>query len=492
MAFDSRRVRPGFLYVGLPGTSKHGAAFAGKAATAGAAALLTDVAGARLIESEGLATPPVAMVEDARYAMAIASCRSYGQPAQAMTSLGVTGTNGKSTTVLMLAAALDGAGRRVGSIGTLGFLVGGEPLELDRTTITTPESPDLQATLAMMLDRGADTVAMEVSSHALSLQRVAGIRFDVVGFTNLGRDHLEFHHTIEEYFAAKARLFTPDHADRAVINGDAEAGRRLLQQAADLGLPAVSVGFSAGCIPGHPVATVRFGQQLHIGAPERHDRGGHLPAGGLQRRQRRDRAGDDRPGRTRHVGRPARPGPGGHPRPHAAGRPAHRERLGRTSGLRRLRAHSQAISSALDALNHPALASARVLVVLGAGGDRDPDKREPMGRAAAQGADVVVVTDDNPRSEDPAIIRSRVLAGARSAIDAAEPGSRLAAVELLDGGERRAAIGQALRLARPGDAIAVLGKGHERTQQLDDETIEFDDVEVVREQWARIIAEGKS
>lgn len=493
VAFDSRRVRPGFLYVGLPGTSKHGAAFAGKAATAGAAALLTDVAGARLIESEGLATPPVAMVEDARYAMAIASCRSYGQPAQAMTSFGVTGTNGKSTTVLMLAAALDGAGRRVGSIGTLGFLVGGEPLELDRTTITTPESPDLQATLAMMLDRGADTVAMEVSSHALSLQRVAGIRFDVVGFTNLGRDHLEFHHTIEEYFAAKARLFTPDHADRAVINGDAEAGRRLLQQAADLGLPAVSVGFSAGCSyrvtqwqPSgsgssftlvHPNGTI----EAAICLP-----GDYNVVNAATALAMIDQAGLDMsaalPGLARAV-IPGRMQPVDLPTANGSAAPRVYVDFAHTP---------QAISSALDALNHPALASARVLVVLGAGGDRDPDKREPMGRAAAQGADVVVVTDDNPRSEDPAIIRSRVLAGARSAIDAAEPGSRLAAVELLDGGERRAAIGQALRLARPGDAIAVLGKGHERTQQLDDETIEFDDVEVVREQWARIIAEGKS
>ena len=217
VSFDSRRVRPGDLYVGLPGTRSHGALFAEAARSAGAVALLSDPAGARLADGQHL---PVVVCADPRYVMAIASARVWGHPARNMTSFGVTGTNGKSTTVLMLASALDAAAHRVGSIGTLGFLVGGEPVQIDHSTITTPEAPDLQAIIATLAARGADVMAMEVSSHALALNRVAGIQFDVAGFTNLGRDHLDFHHTMEAYYQAKAQLFTPGYAKRAVINGD--------------------------------------------------------------------------------------------------------------------------------------------------------------------------------------------------------------------------------------------------------------------------------
>lgn len=491
VVLDSRRVRPGDLYVGLPGTTRHGAEFAAVAAAAGALAILTDAAGSELAGSAGL---PVAIADDPRMAMAIASRRLYGDPARSMISFGVTGTNGKSTTVLMLASALEGSGRLVGSIGTLGFLIGGEPLEMARSTITTPESPDLQLILALMRERGADTMAMEVSSHALVLQRVAGIAFDVVGFTNLGRDHLEFHKTMDAYFAAKAKLFTPEYARHAVINGDDAAGRRLLDQAARLGLPAVSVGFGDDCAyriaAWHPEG---LGSTFTLVHPAGSITGTICLPGDYNVRNAAtalamiDQAGLDMtaalPGLARAV-IPGRMQPVELSGAAPAGRAAPRVYVDF--------AHTpQAVASALSALDHPdRKGRSRVVAVLGAGGDRDPDKREPMGQAAARGADVVVVTDDNPRSEDPAAIRARVLAGARAAIDAAEPGTRLAGVELVDGGDRRRAIGLALRLARAYDSVAVLGKGHERTQQLADKTIDFDDVEVVREQWSLLVADA--
>jgi UDP-N-acetylmuramoyl-L-alanyl-D-glutamate--2,6-diaminopimelate ligase len=481
VSFDSRRVRPGDLYVGLPGTRSHGALFAEAARSAGAVALLSDPAGARLADGQHL---PVVVCDDPRYVMAIASARVWGHPARNMTSFGVTGTNGKSTTVLMLASALDAAAHRVGSIGTLGFLVGGEPVQIDHSTITTPEAPDLQAIIATLAARGADVMAMEVSSHALALNRVAGIQFDVAGFTNLGRDHLDFHHTMEAYYQAKAQLFTPGYAKRAVINGDDEAGRRLMRQAAELGLPAVSVGLSDGCDyrvvawqphgPGSRFTLAHDGAQLDAFTclPGEYNVRNAATALAMI-----DQAGYDMtaalPGLAAAV-IPGRMQPvplDGEAAPHVYVDFAHTP---------------QAIASALSAFSHPGFTGRRVIAVFGAGGDRDPDKREPMGAVGVHGADIVLVTDDNPRSEDPAAIRARVLAGAREAIASAAPGSHDARVEAYDGGDRATAIEQALRLARAGDVVVILGKGHERSQQFADRTIDFDDVAVTQDRWAQI------
>lgn len=482
VSFDSRRVRPGDLYIGLPGTRSHGAAFAEAARDLGAVALLTDERGAELARDQGL---PMAVCTDLRLAMAIAAARIWGHPARRMTSFGVTGTNGKSTTVLMLAAALDAAGHRVGSIGTLGFLVGGQPVEVEHSTITTPESPDLQAIIATLAARGADVLAMEVSSHALSLNRVTGIGFDVVGFTNLGRDHLEFHHTMEAYYQAKAQLFTPGYAKRAVINADDESGRRLLAQAAELGLPAASVGMAEDC--DYRIVAWRPRDQGST-FTLLHDRvaieaftclpGEYNVRNAATALAMIDQAGYEvtaaLPGLATAV-IPGRMQPvplEGADAPHVYVDFAHTP---------------QAIASALSAFSHPGFADRRVIAVFGAGGDRDPDKRELMGQAGVGGADLVVVTDDNPRSEDPAAIRARVLAGARGAIASAAPGSHAAAVEVLDGGDRASAITQALRLAHPGDAVVILGKGHERTQQLADKTIDFDDLSAAQDSWTQII-----
>lgn len=471
VVLDSRRVGAGDLYVGLVGTAHHGAAFAAAAARAGAVAVLTDAEGAELAAESGL---PVAVAADAREAMAVAAARCNGHPARSMTCFGVTGTNGKSTTVLMLAAALDGAGYRCGSIGTLGVLLRGEQLPMYTSTITTPEAPDLQQMLAQLSQSGVDTLAMEVSSHALALHRVTGIRFDVVGFTQLGRDHLDFHRTMDDYFAAKARLFTHGNARRAVINGDDDSGRALLARCAEIDLPAVAVGFGDHC--DYRIAAwapdgsgVRFTLE-HPGGSL--DAKLSLPGDYNVRNAALALAMIDQAGLE--MG-PALPGLA---RAIIPGRMQPVELPGPSAPKVYVDfAHTpQAIASALSAIEHPDR-SGRIIAVLGAGGDRDPDKREPMGEAAARGADVLIVTDDNPRSEDPAAIRQRVLAGAQPIAD----------TDTIDGGDRRSAIRTALALASPGDAVAILGKGHEKTQQLAHETVEFDDVAVAHQEWAKLV-----
>lgn len=481
VSFDSRRVNPGDLYVGLPGKRRHGAEFAAVVKQQGAAAMLTDAAGAKIAADSGLV---MAISAEPRFAMAIAATRCWGNPARSMLTFGVTGTNGKSTTILMLAAALDYQQYRVGTIGTLGFRVAGQPIEVEHSTITTPEAPDLQSAIATLRNHGADVMAMEVSSHALALDRVAGIQFDVVGFTNLGRDHLDFHHTLEAYFQAKAQLFTCDYAQRAVIMTDDEAGRSLLRQAQEQGLSAVSVGTARECA-----------YQIVRRQPEgpgsrfvlKHPRGfleGRtcLPGEYNIRNAATALAMIDQAGLDMHSALPglaAAVVPGRMQPVLLAGAEAPRAYVDF--------AHTpQAIASALSAFDHPDRGQGRVIAVFGAGGDRDPDKREAMGAAGVCGADVVIVTDDNPRSEKPSDIRARVLAGAHEAAVSAEPGSRRAKVEIYDGESRDDAIQLALTLASPDDAVVILGKGHERTQELADRTIEFDDVAVVQKKWQHI------
>ncbi|MDN5726193.1 MAG: Mur ligase domain-containing protein, partial [Propionibacteriales bacterium] len=238
---DSRTVAAGELWVALPGERTHGARFTGQAVARGPVAILTDAAGVELARTE-LARTELARTEDARLlpllvspnprrAMADAAALLMGEPARQMLTFGVTGTNGKTTTAFMIDSCLRATGRHVGLIGTVGFLLDGEPLVGVRTTtVTTPESPDLQRILATLVARGADAMTMEVSSHALALQRADAIEFDVAGFNNLGIDHLDFHHTLDEYFEAKAQLFTPAHTRHAVVNVDDERGRGLAER----------------------------------------------------------------------------------------------------------------------------------------------------------------------------------------------------------------------------------------------------------------------
>ena len=470
VVLDSRRVVPGVVYVGLPGSKHHGAGFAADALARGAVALLTDEQGAQLAAGVDI---PVAVSTDPWAAMGVAAARVHGHPARSMTTFAVTGTNGKSTTVIMIDAALRAAGLRAGSIGTLGFTVDGVPLELERTTITTPESPDLQQILVRMRDQQVSHMAMEVSSHALVLERVAGMCFDVAGFTNLGRDHLDFHPTMEDYFEAKARLFTPARSRQAVITIDNTPGREMAERARDAGLEVTTVGFADEAdyriVDHHPHGVGQIMTLAHpggtlevpVGLP-----GDYNLANAALGLAMVARAGLDLELASRGLAEVVIPG---RMQPVVLSGDAPRVYVDF--------AHTpQAIASALGALDQPGR-SGRIIAVIGAGGDRDPDKREPMGRAAAEIADVVIITDDNPRSEDPARIRARVLAGACSVTERQ--------VQVIDGVDRRHAIATAVAMASSNDAVAILGKGHEKTQQLADRVIAFDDVAEVRAAWER-------
>jgi len=471
VTLDSRLVAPGDLYVALPGQHHHGSAFASAAAASGAVAVLTDPAGRADAETAGL---PVLVSPHARQLMAHAAAAVYGRPAERLAMYAVTGTNGKTTTTFLLDAALRAAGHRVGTIGTIGFLLDGQPLAASRTTITTPESPELQALLAHLLEAGADSVAMEVSSHALVLGRADAITFDVAAFTNLGRDHLDFHGDEESYFAAKASLFTPERTRQVVLSIDDAGGRRLLEQVRrtpELTLRTVSLtddGADYRLLEARPttdgrtaVTALAQGRRIELVLPLPGDfnirnaltalamvaLGGGDPAAAAA-----GLAVVEVPGRMQRV-------------PLGAGAPTVVVDFAHTP---------QAVAAALGAVR-----DRRVVAVLGCGGDRDHAKRRPMGEAAARAAAVVVVTDDNPRSEDPAAIRAEVLAGARAA------GGR---TEVLDGGDRAAAIALALSSAGPDDVVAVLGKGHETGQEVAGRVLPFADVDVVRAAWTALAA----
>jgi UDP-N-acetylmuramoyl-L-alanyl-D-glutamate--2,6-diaminopimelate ligase len=470
ITLDSRQVSAGDLYVGLPGTRFHGASFAAAAVAAGACAVLTDPRGEALIDDQGV---PVLVVADPRVAMARASALIFGEPTRRMTMYGITGTNGKTTTAFLVEAGLRAAGLRAGTIGTIGYRLDGRPLPSARTTITTPEAPDLQALFATMADAGATDTVMEVSSHALAMHRVDGTRFDVAAFTNLGRDHLDYHKTMEAYFQAKARLFTPELTRAAVVNVDDEYGRRLAEIIrAEDGVELITTSVDAasdyrvaswqargglGSIV--QVETPSGLRELPLSLPGEFNVRNAVMA--LAMLKRAGHGFDDvAPGLAQ------------------AQVPGRMERVDIGTGAPEVLvdfAHTpQAIGSALAAAR--TATAGRLIAVLGAGGDRDSAKRGPMGGVAAEHADVVVVTDDNPRTEDPQTIRAAVLAGAR------ERGG----AEVVDGGDRRTAIREALAMAGDTDLVAVLGKGHETGQLVGDRVLEFDDRVVTGQEWARL------
>ena len=472
---DSRLVQPGDLYVAAPGSTVHGADFAAEAVARGAVAILTDGAG----EDRALGavsssdTAPVLIVEHPRDLVPALADRIYDHPAAKLTLYGITGTNGKTTTAYLLQAVLRSAGQHVGLIGTIGYQVDDRRLEGRRTTVTTPEAAELYALLAAMVEQGAESVVMEVSSHALALGRVDGLVFDVAAFTNFGSDHLDFHGDVASYFAAKASLFTAARARRAVIAIDDPRGPELVDQARAEGLdPVRSVsldgpGDYAGAVR-RPAgrgrtaitATTPHGDvAVTLGIPGEFNVRNALTALAMA-----DLAGVDIargaaglaeavvPGRMQRISL----GPGA---------PAVFVDFAHTP---------QAVAAVLATL-----AGHRRLVVLGCGGDRDPDKRAPMGAAAAAGAELVVVTDDNPRTEDPAAIRAQVLAGAQAEVDRSGRD-----VTVVDGGRRRDAIALALQAAGPDDVVAVLGKGHERGQEVAGHVLPFADDDAVRQVWS--------
>ncbi len=498
ISLDSRAVRPGDLYAALPGFNVHGARFSADAVRLGAVAVLTDEAGAAEIErSEGLGVP-VLVVDRPRARLGRLAAAIYGDPGSDLTMIGITGTNGKTTTAYLLESALQVLGRRTGLIGTVETRIGDERID---SAHTTPEATDLHAFLAVMRDRGADTCVMEVSSHALHQHRVDGVVYDIALFTNLSQDHLDYHPSMEDYFDVKADLFTPERALAGVVCVDDAWGRRLVERATVPVTTLSTTGDDADWVartdptgtdsaqPGssfllrHRSGEVRLNLLSHLpgtfniantalAAVALLSLG--FPAAQVEAALAVPPAV---PGRMEVVA------PGGSDGPRCIVDFAHTP---------------DAIDAALTALRPST--QGRLIAVVGAGGDRDRDKRGAMGAAAARGADVVIVTDDNPRSEDPATIRQAVLAGARKAVS---EGTATAA-EVIDGGARAQAISEAVAMAvldstGPGadrldtvDTVVVLGKGHEKGQEIGGVIHPFDDRDTVRRALAAAAVGGVS
>lgn len=446
----STDVRPGDLYAALPGSRRHGAEFVGQAANAGATAVLTDPAGAPAAAVAGL---PALIVADPRAVLGIVADRVYGEPTKRLSVIGITGTAGKTSTVYLLDSGLRAVGHSAGLIGTVETRLG--ELVIDSTR-TTPEATDLHAAFAAALESGVTAIAMEVSSHALALGRVEGVRFAVGGFTNFGLDHLDFHSGVDDYFQAKARLFD-GRCKVEVVNLDDEAGRRLIRDG--------TLTYSASGTPGADwyatdIAESGYAQRFvaHGPAGVAVDAGVAMPgrhsvANGLLAIAALAAIGIDP--RVAALGVAACPGI-----------PGRLERVtapGPVLGVVDYAHKPDAIIAVLAALRD--LGSGRIICVIGAGGDRDRSKRPLMGAAAARGADLVLVTDDNPRGEEPGAVRAEVLRGARAAGGA----------ELIEVAGRRAAIDEAVRRAADGDVIALLGKGHERGQEIAGQMHPFDD-----------------
>ena len=459
VTLDSRAVSPGDLYVALPGTKVHGAAFCADAVAAGAVAVLTDPDGRARAAAAGV---PVFVLADPRGKLGEIACWVYGNPSSRLRLIGVTGTSGKTTSTYLLESGLRAAGHLTGLIGGVETRIGPDRLP---SSLTTPEAPDLQALFAVMAERGVTAAAMEVSSHSLALGRVAGTSFDVAVFTNLSQDHLDFHADLEDYFRAKASLFMPPVI--GVVNIDDKYGRRLASsalvpmttfsaagkddadwRAVDVrsgadgstfrvigpgGVEAdVSVGlagvFNVANALGAVVALVESGVRLEDavagiaacpGVPGRLER---VPAPGLDI--------------TAFVDYSHKPG---------------------------------AVEAVLRSLRPVTRGS--LIIVLGCGGDRDRAKRPMMGAAAASLADVAILTSDNPRSEDPLAILAAMLDGVLSVPQASR-------ARVIVEPDRAAAIGQAVGLAAPGDVIVVAGKGHETGQYVAGMVLPFDDRQV--------------
>ncbi len=467
IAVDSRKVRKGDLFVALCGERTDGHAFLAQAARAGAAAALVE----REIPSLPL---PAVLLPSTAAALPVAAANFHGDPTSKLAVTGVTGTNGKTTVTYLLESIFAAAGRTSAVIGTINYRVGGETL---RTGLTTPFPHELQEVMAEALSRGAAHAVMEVSSHSAAQGRIAGVRFDVGVFTNLSRDHLDYHGDMESYFEAKAKFFREylpagGKEPRMAFNADDPYGMRLAREFPE----AVTYGFRHDCKV-HPsrVETEWTGTRMSLRTPwgelDLHTRlvGAYnasnvmaavcaasllgIPADAI-------RAGVEGlsaiPGRMEEI-------------PNRRGLHVFVDYAHTPEGLDR-------VLTTLDALGE-----ARLITVFGCGGNRDRGKRPEMGRISALRSDVVVVTSDNPRNEDPDAIIADILPGLRSEGFLEANGD----VSWDDGyfvviADRKAAIARALAMARPGDTVAIAGKGHEDVQIIGDRSLPFDDREIVR------------
>ncbi len=455
LSVDSRTVRPGHLFAALPGSRRHGAAFVPAALELGAGAILTDRAGAKMAAGAlEAAQAALVVAEDPRQALAFAAALWFG--AQPGTMVAITGTNGKTSVASFLRQIWELRGHRAANLGTTGV----EGAFAAPLAHTTPEPVTLHRLLAQMADAGVTRAAMEASSHGLAQRRLDGVRLSAAGFTNLSRDHLDYHADFEAYFAAKAGLFgrvLPEDA-AAAVNIDDARGEAIVQAVRARGGHVLRVGRAQGA--DLRLTHQRFGQtgqELRFHWKSRPFLTRLNLIGGFQAENVLLAAAlailcGDPPEEVFETF----------------------EQLQTVRGRMQLAASREngaaifvdyahtpdAVATALAALRPHVLG--RLVVVLGAGGDRDPGKRAKMGRAAAENADLVIVTDDNPRSEDPAAIRAMVRAGCPGALEV---------------GDRAEAILRGVDLLEPGDALLIAGKGHESGQIVGDDVLPFDDAE---------------
>lgn len=448
----SAQVRPGDVFVAIGGARAHGIDFLPAARAGGAVAVLTDRRAAESVATE-LPELPVLAVEDVRSVVGSAAAAVYGDPSARVRVCGVTGTSGKTTTAFLVRAGLVAAGRSVGLIGTVGTFVGTAEVS---TGFTTPEAAELQALIAVMAESGCTDVVMEVSSHGLALGRVAGMRFAVAGFTNLSQDHLDFHPTMEDYFAAKAMLFD-GWARRARIVVDEEWGARLAGQADVEDLETAAITEASADWHAEEISVRADGGTdfVAVGPRDRVVAASRIPGRYNVANALLAIALADAAGVAPDIAAPAIA---------MAQVPGRMERVERGQPFLAVvdYAHKPAaVAAALQTIR--ALTPRRVITVLGCGGDRDRGKRPLMGRVAAAGSDLLIVTDDNPRSEDPAAIRAQMRAGIRNG------------AEVLEIGDRAAAIAAAVGAARRGDTVLVAGKGHEPGQEIGGVVHPFDD-----------------
>jgi len=448
LAYDAGRVAPGALFFCVPGSRVDGHEFAGLAVAAGAAALVVE----RPLELE----VPQLLVDDARAAMAFAADLFFGEPTRSLEVVGVTGTNGKTTTAFLLRSVLAAAGRSPGLVGTVEWIVGGAARPAPHTT---PEAIDLQRLFREMLDAGDESVAVEASSHGSALRRLDRVRFDALVFTNLSREHLDLHGTMEAYYQAKRRLFTGAQPPPAAVNVGDEHGRRLALELAETHhAPLVTFGMTdAAEVRPEGLEMGPRGSRFRAAGVEIETplRGrfnvenilGVIAAGILLDVDEQDVADGIRalsgvPGRFEAVDE------------------------GQPFAVIVDYAHTpDSLDIVLQAARE--LGAGRLICVFGAGGDRDRGKRPVMGAVAVQRADHVIVTSDNPRSEDPLGIIQDVLQGAGTGVEI-DP-------------DRRSAIRSAVGVAGPGDVVVIAGKGHEQGQEVAGVVTPFDDRAVVRD-----------
>ena len=460
LTHNDSQVEPGDLFIAIPGANRHGAEFAMSAVSKGAVAILTDSAGAAYVKGT-----PVLVVADPRRVAGNIAALLYNEPMRDLSSIGITGTNGKTTVSTLIYQIFEAAGRDSGLIGTIETRIGKDAIESSRTT---PEATDLQALSAVMRERHMRHLVMEVSSHAMVLHRMQGAHFAFVGFTNLTQDHLDFHGDIESYFAAKAKLFTYEFADQAVINIDTEYGARLADKTE---LPVISLSRL------NPQATWHFaeidtsGKQVHFKI-----RGS---GGMLIESSTKLRGGYNLDNLLMAIAIAVESGVD--PVDIAAAVPALSGAAGRLEEVSVGQSYSafvdyahtpDAVSNVLESIRE--FTSGKVIAVLGCGGDRDSSKRPLMGQALLKGCDIAVFTSDNPRSEDPSQILKEMVGNLKVSAPAI-------VIE-----DRKSAIEYAVSLASQGDTIAILGKGHELGQEIAGQKLDFDDRKVLAQAIAGV------